>query len=155
MVANSLAKVHKSLRVGAAKAAHRFTSHFSIQDAKRLQAVVLESASCNRDGGLGLHIDMQAVHVCSNVFDVYEEHSNTLRELDFCAQHNDAILGSTARPSASHSRLTRAVAGIALRVAPKAAVAASTRTRLSRASRHCGSLFPSRRFPPGSGVCCV
>eukprot|EP01043_Picozoa_sp_COSAG02_P032605 COSAG02_NODE_2186_length_9573_cov_5.783091_3_plen_83_part_00 len=63
---NTLSKVHKSLRVGAAKAAHRFTSDYSIQDAERLQAVVVESASCNRDGGLGHAVYMymyMRVHV--------------------------------------------------------------------------------------------
>eukprot|EP01043_Picozoa_sp_COSAG02_P093620 COSAG02_NODE_30122_length_556_cov_7.713348_1_plen_35_part_01 len=34
MVPNSLSKVQKSLRVGAAKAAHRFTTDYSVQDAK-------------------------------------------------------------------------------------------------------------------------
>ena len=42
MVPNFESKVQKSLRVGAAKAAHRFTSDYSIQDAKRLLAVVVE-----------------------------------------------------------------------------------------------------------------
>ena len=43
-----------SLRIGAAKAAHRFTSEYSILDTKRLQQSFWESADCNRDGGLGL-----------------------------------------------------------------------------------------------------
>jgi hypothetical protein len=33
-VPNSLSKVQKSLRIGAAKAAHRFTSEYSILDTK-------------------------------------------------------------------------------------------------------------------------
>ena len=39
MVANSLSNLRKSLRAGAAKAARRFTSGYSIQDAKRLQCI--------------------------------------------------------------------------------------------------------------------